>query len=65
MKVVIDRFEGDYAIVELPDKTVQHIPAVLLPGAAEGDVVTVEIDEEETKRRKNGILDKYKNLWKD
>ena len=35
MKVVIDRFESDYAIVELPDRSMEMLPRRLLgPTAA-------------------------------
>ncbi len=56
MKVIIDRFEEDKAIVELENGEMQHLSAKLLPAmAAEGDVLTIEIDEEETERRKNRL----------
>lgn len=56
MKVIIDRFEEDRAIVEMENGEMQHLSAKLLPAmAAEGDVLTIEIDEEETERRKNRL----------
>lgn len=56
MKVIIDRFEEDKAIVELENGDMQHLSSKLLPAmAAEGDVLTIEIDEEETERRKNRL----------
>lgn len=56
MKFVIDRFEGDYAIVELDDKTIAEIPRILIPKEAkEGDVLEIRVDVEETKKRKNEI----------
>ena len=39
MKVIIDRFEGEYGIVELEDMTFVEIPRVLLDNAKEGDNV--------------------------
>lgn len=56
MRVIIDRFEEDKAIVELENGEMQHLSAKLLPAmAAEGDVLTIEIDEDETERRKNRL----------
>lgn len=56
MKVVIDRFEEDWAIVEMENGDMQQLSVKLLPSmAAEGDVLTIEIDEEETERRKNRL----------
>ncbi len=44
MKVIIDRFEEDYAVVELE----------------EGDVLTIKIDEEATERRRNRVEERMK-----
>lgn len=56
MKVIIDRFEEDRAIVEMENGDMQHLSVKLLPAmAAEGDVLTIEIDEEETERRKKRL----------
>ena len=41
----IDRFEGDFAIVELEDKTFSNIPRIAIPlEAKEGSVIDVTID---------------------
>jgi hypothetical protein len=53
MKVIIDRFEGEFAVVELPDRSTAELPRVLVPGAKEGDVIHIEIDVEETQRRRH------------
>lgn len=58
MKVVLDRFEGDYAVCEKPDRTMINITKNKLPiDAKEGDVIviigdTITIDEVETAERK-------------
>jgi hypothetical protein len=65
MKVIIDRFEGDYAIVELPNETFIDVPKVLFPDAKEGDVIDVSVDKEDTERRKAKIQDLMKELFKD
>ncbi len=45
MEVVIDRFEGQIAVCERPDRTMMNIPRSKLPdGAAEGDVLVIEGD---------------------
>ncbi|NLY44259.1 MAG: DUF3006 domain-containing protein [Clostridiaceae bacterium] len=63
MKVIIDRFEGEYAVVELEDKTMVNLPKVLVPGARDGDVIRIEIDVEETKKRKNQIEQLIDKMW--
>lgn len=55
MKVILDRFEGEYGIVELEDMTFVEIPRVLLDNAKEGDVISISVDIEETKRQKKEI----------
>ncbi|HBV97729.1 MAG TPA: DUF3006 domain-containing protein [Desulfotomaculum sp.] len=54
--LVIDRFEGEYALIKM-NKKIFHIPKVLLPkGAREGDVVSINItvDSRATAELKKG-----------
>lgn len=68
MKAVIDRLEGDYAVVLFGEEEIKvDIPRGLLPeGAKEGSWLTVnfELDAEGTQKQKEKIqnlLDKLKN----
>lgn len=68
MKAVIDRFEGDYAVVLFGDKEVKvDIPIKLLPREArEGSWlnITFEVDQEGTRKQEEkvkGLLDKLTN----
>ena len=68
-KMIIDRFDGTYAICEDKDKAFFAIDQTELPaGAKTGDVLvitddgTLEIDVAETERRRNRILEKQKKL---
>ena len=68
MKAVIDRFEGEYAVVLFGDDEMKvDIPRTLLPAnAKEGSwlKVTFETDHDTTRERKeriSGFLDKLKN----
>ncbi len=64
MKVIIDRFEGNYAVVELPDMSTVDMPLELVPKEAEeGDVLIIEIDADETKNRKERIKKLMDDLW--
>jgi exoribonuclease R len=64
MKYIIDRFEGNFAVVELKNKRLVNIPREAIPEKAkEGDVVRVEIDESETQRRKHEIDEMTKGMW--
>lgn len=65
MRVIIDRFEGDYAIVELPDGTFADMPKVLLEDASEQDVIEILVDRDETAKRKLNIDTMIKNMFID
>ncbi|HHW57288.1 MAG TPA: DUF3006 domain-containing protein [Clostridia bacterium] len=62
---IIDRFEGDWAVIEYGDKTF-NFPKELLPKEAkEGDVLKFDItvDREETEKRRKIIKDLAKDLF--
>jgi len=62
--MIIDRFEGEFAVVELSDKTFINIPLSELPkGSEEGDVLKLRIDQKETEKRKERIKDLMDDLW--
>jgi len=69
MKVIIDRFEGEFAVCEKEDRTMMEIPIKDIPaGAAEGDVLVVDqgsitADREETEKRKERIEGLMDSLW--
>lgn len=66
---VIDRFEGEFAVIETDDKKIMNIKRKLLPEKArEGDVVDLEsmaVDEEETLRRKEYIRILREKIFQD
>ncbi len=69
MKVVIDRFENDYAVCEKEDGEFLEIHREKIPqNAKEGDVLKfnkdeIVIDYDETRRRKEEIKKKAEDLW--
>lgn len=65
IRLIIDRFEGNFAIVELADKSTTNIPkSILPPQAIEGDVINIEVDTEETGKRKAAVKKLMGDLWK-
>lgn len=67
--LIIDRFEGKYAILESQDKNplIFNFPRHLLPeGVKEGTVIrfNIDIDDKETERRRNKIIERLDNLKK-
>lgn len=66
MKYTIDRFEGEYAVVELENKETVKIPVKALPEEAkEGDIIIVSVDNQETSEREKRIRDKFKLLFEE
>lgn len=69
MKMIIDRFEGKYAVCEMENLEMKDIEISKLPkNAKEGDVLIVtgdeiKIDEEETKNRRKKIKKLMDDLW--
>lgn len=65
MKVIIDRFEGDFAVVEVDVGKCVNIPKVLIPNSKEGDIVRIEIEKIETEERKKHIQKLMNNVFED
>lgn len=65
MRVVIDRFEDDFAVVILPDGKTADLPKMLVPeGAGEGAVIDITYNENETDERRGRIKSKMDRLFK-
>ena len=66
MRVILDRIEKGFGIVELPDHTTVNMPEKLLPeGIKEGDVIDILINHESTAKRAADIEKKLHKLFKD
>lgn len=70
MKGIIDRFEGDIAVVEIDGET-QDFPKKIFPKNAEaGDVVKISGDKvtvlkEETEKLRKEIEQLMEDVWED
>lgn len=63
MRVTIDRFEGEFAVVETQDCKMANIPKILVPDADEGDVVIIEVDKERTSAAEKKIKELMDDLF--
>ncbi|EGW39073.1 DUF3006 domain-containing protein [Desulfosporosinus sp. OT] len=69
MNGIIDRFEGDYAVVEFDGRQMKDIPkSKIAIGAKAGDVIVLvdgkyQVDQVETQRRKAEITKLTENMW--
>ena len=69
MKVVIDRFEGKYAVCEKENRAMIDIQRIKLPQEAKpGDVLIINgdritIDKDETLKRQKEIEELTEDLW--
>ena len=64
MRTIIDRFEGDYAVIELPDGSFVNAPKELFNGMSEGDIVDITINKHETKKKFEIVQNKFERLKK-
>ena len=65
MEVIIDRFEGEYAVVELNKGVFVNLPKVLVPDAKENDVIQITVNKKKTNKRKEHIASLMDNLFQD
>ncbi|MCM0647365.1 DUF3006 domain-containing protein [Clostridium swellfunianum] len=69
MKVIIDRFEGNFAVCEKEDEEMINIEKSKLPSnSKEGDVLIINgenttFDEEETNARRERVRKLMDSLW--
>jgi len=69
VKGIIDRFEGEYAVVEMDDRIMKNIKIEILPqGIKEGTAIKFvngewQIDRERTENLKSEIDELAKNLF--
>mgnify|MGYP002539583954 FL=1 len=53
MKVIIDRFEGEFAVLELENGEFVSVSVKILPeNASEGSVLNIACDENETEKKR-------------
>lgn len=65
MKVIIDRIEGGFAVVELEDGSHFNLPTGLLPeGAKEGSVIDISLDKASEKKKRRDISRLENKLFK-
>lgn len=65
MEVIIDRFEGEYAVVELDVGEFVLVPRVLFGDAKEGDVVDIRVNKDKRREREEYIQNLMNNLFED
>ncbi|NLJ70534.1 MAG: DUF3006 domain-containing protein [Clostridiaceae bacterium] len=65
MKLLVDRFENEYAICEMEGEIINIKKSLLPSKAKEGDVIRVyfEIDHDETAKRKENIAERLNDLF--
>lgn len=67
MKLIIDRFEEEFAVVEYTGEDgrehFENIPRILIPGASEGDVIEISINRSESQERRRKIEKLMDNLF--
>lgn len=65
MKVIIDRIEGGFAVVELENGSHFNLPTGLIPeGAKEGSVIDISLDKASEKKKRRDISRLENKLFK-
>lgn len=66
MKIIVDRFEGNIAVVELEDGSIIDCPKALLPtNAKEGSIINITVDEKATEEKLQKLTSRMNSLFKD
>ena len=63
MDVIVDRIEGDYAVVEIEKGKMCNLHLVFVPNVKEGDVVTITINKDKIEERKKTIEDLMNSVF--
>ena len=63
MKIIIDRFEGEYAVCEVSKGEYVNIPRLLVADAEEGDIVLIEVLKDENETRRNDMKKRLMGLF--
>lgn len=63
MDVIVDRIEGDYAVVEIEKGKMCNLPLVFVPNVKEGDVVTITINKDKIEEKKKTIEDLMNSVF--
>lgn len=63
MRIIIDRFEGEFALCEIENGKILNVPSELFLNAHEGDVFDISFNETETEKRKENVSKRLKNLF--
>lgn len=64
MKIIIDRFEGDFAVVETSDGSTYNLPKALFKSCTEGDVFILKKNTGETRKQEKEIKSLMSDLFK-
>ena len=65
MQVIIDRIEGEFAVVELDDGSILDVPKRLFNDAKEGDIIDISINHKLTNERTKEIENLMDDLFVD
>ena len=64
MKIIIDRFENDIAVVELENGKFADLPKIFIPeNAKEGSVIHIICNDDETEKRRTAMKEKMDSLF--
>lgn len=64
MKTIIDRFEGEFVVLELENGEFVNVPSKILPSnASEGSVINITCNDNETEKRRLAAKKKMNSIF--
>lgn len=63
MRIIIDRFEGEFALCETENDKILNVPIEIFENAHEGDVFDIVLNSNETEKRKNSAKSRLNDLF--
>ena len=66
MRIIVDRFEGNIAVIELENGQMIDCPKALLPSnTKEGSIINITVDEKATEEKLQKLTNRMNRLFKD
>lgn len=63
MRIIIDRFEGEFALCETENDKILNVPIEIFENAHEGDVFDIVFNSNETEKRKSSAKSRLNDLF--
>ncbi|MCI8394516.1 MAG: DUF3006 domain-containing protein [Bacilli bacterium] len=63
LEYVVDRIETDFIVLEIQNGKTINCPREIIPRVKEGDVISIKIDQNKTKKRRKKITNLLEQVF--